>query len=147
MSSDQAAQAFDDGVYFVPLAPATDLNGLAASVSQIILPDLYGSNMAPKQLISFLAEKRLLLVLDNLEHLADAGSLLADLLPEAPDVKLLVTSREALNLAEAWLYPVGGLPVTPEDHGDYTEPTNGGHPPLPCVSLPRGRDTNSPVLT
>ena len=116
VSSGRATQTFTHGVYFVPLAPATDVNGLAATVSQTILADLYGSSMSPRQLISFLAEKHLLLVLDNLEHLAEAASLLADLLAEAPSVKLLVTSRETLDLAQAWLYPLGGLPVTKEEH-------------------------------
>ena len=116
VSSGQAAHEFADGVYFVPLAPATDVNGLAATVSQTILADSYGSSMSPRQLISFLADKRLLLVLDNLEHLAEAAGLLTDLTAEAPSVKLLVTSRETLDLAEAWLYPVGGLPVTKAEH-------------------------------
>ena len=62
------------------------------------------------QLLDFLRAKRLLLVLDNFEHLLDAATLLVEFLHEAPGVKLLVTSRERLNLRAEWLLPVTGLP-------------------------------------
>ncbi|HUM71922.1 MAG TPA: diguanylate cyclase, partial [Chloroflexota bacterium] len=55
------------------------------------------------------------LVLDNFEHLVDGADILSELLHTAPSLKLLVTSREALNLQEEWQYPVGGL-AFPSDH-------------------------------
>jgi predicted ATPase/DNA-binding SARP family transcriptional activator len=129
IDSGYAAREFADGVYFVPLAPATDLNGLAATIAQVILTDLFGSGLSPQQLIDLVAEKRMLLALDNFEHLRDAAPLLADLLVHAPGVRLLVTSREALGLAEAWLYSVGGLPVTQEEQNDQPEAEQEGDPP------------------
>ena len=51
----------------------------------------------------------MLLVLDNLEHLLEGVDLLPDLLHAAPDLMLLVTSRERLNVSEEWLSPLEGL--------------------------------------
>jgi predicted ATPase len=51
----------------------------------------------------------MLLVLDNFEQLVSVSGFLSEILSGAEDVKLLVTSREALNLQEEWLYPVSGL--------------------------------------
>src|SRR5262249_32421989 len=46
---------------------------------------------------------------DNFEHLLDEAGLLSEMLEAASGIKLLVTSREVLNLQEEWLYPVNGL--------------------------------------
>ena len=59
----------------------------------------------------FLKEKQILLVLDNLEHLLDGIELLDELIEQAPNVKLLTTSREPLNLRAEWVFEVQGLPV------------------------------------
>ncbi len=61
------------------------------------------------QLINFLREKELLLILDNFEHLIAGALLLAEILQSAPGVKMLVTSRERLNLQGEWLLEVCGL--------------------------------------
>mgnify|MGYP006180667943 CR=1 FL=1 len=53
------------------------------------------SGSAEAQLIAYLRDKSMLLVLDNFEHLLAEGNLLVELLQEAPGVKLLITSREA----------------------------------------------------
>ena len=62
----------------------------------------------------------MLLILDNFEHLLAGAELLAALLRAAPYVKLLVTSREALNLQEEWFHPLTGLslptPVSATEH-------------------------------
>lgn len=64
----------------------------------------------------FLRAKKLLLVVDNFEHLLDGAPLLTDLLAAAPELLLLATSREALGLPAEWLYPLGGLaPPLPTD--------------------------------
>ncbi len=66
-----------------------------------------------EQILRFLSEKELLLILDNFEHLLDEAAvmvqLVSDLLAAAPRVKLLVTSREPLNLQEEWFHPLGGM--------------------------------------
>src|SRR5262249_31484965 len=58
-----------------------------------------------------LAAKRLLLVLDNFEHLIAAGTLVGELLASCPHLTILVTSRERLRLSGECLFPVLPLPV------------------------------------
>ena len=76
------------------------------------------------QLWRFLSNKKMLLLLDNFEHLVNAAPLLSELLQNAPDVQLLVTSRERLHLREEQLYPIDGLEFpdweTPADAERYT---------------------------
>ena len=62
-----------------------------------------------QQLGHYLADKEMLIVLDNFEHILAASDQLMMLLPLTPHVKYLVTSREALNLQEEHLYPIRGL--------------------------------------
>ncbi|MBK8022726.1 MAG: hypothetical protein IPK19_15155 [Chloroflexi bacterium] len=54
---------------------------------------------------------RVLLVLDNFEHLLDGAELIAEILHTAPGVKMLITSRERLNLSLETVYPLGGMDV------------------------------------
>jgi predicted ATPase len=63
------------------------------------------------QLNNYLRSKEMLLVLDNAEHLLDGVDLFVELLEGAPGVKLLVTSRERLNLQGEWVFEIQGLPV------------------------------------
>ena len=51
----------------------------------------------------------MLLVLDNFEHLLAAVDLVAEILTAAPDVKILATSREGLNLRQEWFQPLAGM--------------------------------------
>jgi predicted ATPase/DNA-binding NarL/FixJ family response regulator len=62
------------------------------------------------QLSQHFIGKQLLLVFDNFEHLLDGAPQLTSLLEVAPDIKILVTSRETLNLHEEWVYHLDGLP-------------------------------------
>ncbi len=103
------AEQFDDGVYFLPLQPLDSPEFIISTIADVVsFP--FSPGVAPQQqLLQYLREKALLLVLDNFEHLLDGAELLSEILEAAPDIKLLVTSREVLNLQEEWLYPVRGL--------------------------------------
>ena len=108
---------FADGVCFVALAAlgsaAAFITGLAQALGLTLVP-----KQDPKdQVISHLHAKELLLVLDNFEHLLDAAPLVNELLQGATKLKLLVTSRETLNLTAEWLYDVGGLDYPKEATG------------------------------
>ncbi len=61
------------------------------------------------QVIDRLRPQHAVLALDNFEHLAGAASVVSSLLAEAPDVKVIVSSREPLSLREEFIYPVEGL--------------------------------------
>jgi predicted ATPase/Tfp pilus assembly protein PilF len=100
---------FDHGVHYIPLASITSSNLLASTmVSALGIPPY--STQSPQDLLqSYLHNKEMLLVLDNMEHLLDASLLLNELLQRAPGLMILVTSRERLNLQEEQVYEVGGL--------------------------------------
>lgn len=102
------ARAFRDGTHFVALAPVADPNLVAAVIAQAL-----GMNEARAGILhaltEFLRDKRLLLVLDNFEHLIPAAPLVTDLLTAAPQVKALVTSRETLHLYGEHEFPVPPL--------------------------------------
>src|SRR5262245_10332446 len=100
---------FDDGVYFVPLQPLDSPEFIVSAIIDIVSPQSRSGRDLKHQLLQYLREKAVLLVLDNFEHLQDGAELLSEILGAAPDVKLLVTSREVLSLQEEWRYSVLGL--------------------------------------
>jgi predicted ATPase/DNA-binding XRE family transcriptional regulator len=102
---------FSDGVVFVSLASLADPALVAATIGNALsLPEMAGKP-AIDQLTDYLADKRLLLVLDNFEHLLDATDVVCALLAECVDLRVLVTSRAALHLSAEHLYPVPPLAV------------------------------------
>ena len=110
--------AFDDGVAFVSLQAITSGDELAPAFAAAIGCTLAGREDAREQVTRFLRPKRLLLILDNLEHLLAEAPWLGDLLLAAPGLRLVVTSREALNLREEWRYPLTGLALPVEGDDD-----------------------------
>ena len=104
----ELVEDFPQGVFFVTLAAITDPELVLPQIAQTL-----GVNeTAGQELEAFLAEKDLLLVVDNLEQVLDAAPLLAQTLAATSAVKLLMTSREALHVAAERVYPVPplGLP-------------------------------------
>jgi predicted ATPase/DNA-binding CsgD family transcriptional regulator len=88
---------FADGIAFVSLAPIRDPTLVLATIAHTL--GLHAPGNEPGDpLCAFLWNKRLLLVLDNFEHVMAAASHLVDLLAASPHLKLLVTSREVLHL-------------------------------------------------
>jgi predicted ATPase len=84
-------------------------NLVPSAIAGALEMSFFGPDSPDLQLVNYLRHKTLLLVLDNFEHVLDATVLLTDILVAAPDVKLLVTSRERLNLQEEWVFAVEGL--------------------------------------
>ena len=107
----EAAQGFtfNDGVYFVPLQPLTSPDFVLTTIANEVGCQFQPGGDPHQQLINHFRQKSLLLVLDNLEHLLDAADLLSAILKSAPDVRILATSRERLNLLEEWALDLGGL--------------------------------------
>ncbi len=104
---------FLDGVYFVPLASLATGEAMVSAVAQTVGFRFRQSEEPRRQLLDFLRRKRILLVMDNFEHLLDEGGadLPADILESAPDVGILATSRTRINLPGEYLINVGGLPA------------------------------------
>lgn len=103
---------FADGVVFVPLQAVSSAELLVATIADALGVSLSGQGEPLAQVGSYLAEKTLLLVLDNFEQLLEGAAVLTQLLAGAPQVKCLVTSRERLNLGGEWVYSLTGL-LTP----------------------------------
>jgi predicted ATPase len=107
---------FADGVCLVELASVPSAELVVPAIAVALGFAFDGHQDPGEQLLNYLAEKELLLVLDNLEHVLEAGDLLVDILRRAPGVVLLVTSRERLNLRKERVYEVSGLSY-PENGG------------------------------
>ncbi|MEZ4663890.1 MAG: helix-turn-helix domain-containing protein [Caldilineaceae bacterium] len=94
----QLQAQYRDGVVFVPLAAISDPLLMVVTIATAV----GSSDQSPKppqtRLIEFLRHKHLLLVLDNVEQIAEAAPAMAALVAECPEVSLLVTSRERLHL-------------------------------------------------
>jgi predicted ATPase/DNA-binding SARP family transcriptional activator len=105
----QAGGDFINGVCFVGLTSVTSPEFICNAINDALrLPT---SNTAPPktQLQNYLREKEMLLVLDNIEHLLAGAPVLSDILSAAPMVKLLVTSRERMNLRGEKVVMLDGL--------------------------------------
>ena len=101
---------FKDGVFFVPLVGISSAQLLATAIAETLRCPLSGPGEADQQLVNSLAGREMLLVLDSFEHLRNGGEdMLVKLLNGAPGVKLLVTSRQRLDLHEEWVVEVSGL--------------------------------------
>jgi predicted ATPase/DNA-binding SARP family transcriptional activator len=125
----QALDAFADGAYFVPLARISSPEFLVPTIGEATGSSLPGEADPKRQLLNYLRQKEMLLVLDNFEHLLSTpggnGSgrdLVLEMVRAAPQLKLLVTSRERLNLQSEWLLTLQGLPYPPAEaaFGDET---------------------------
>ncbi|MHB8752772.1 MAG: LuxR C-terminal-related transcriptional regulator [Aggregatilineales bacterium] len=106
---------FSHGVYFVPLASVNSPDLLAAAIAGTLGISFYGSEEPGLQIVHYLREKQMLLVMDNFEHLLAGIDLLADILQSTAGVKFLVTSRERLNVQEEWALVLDGLPFPTDD--------------------------------
>lgn len=111
---------FPDGVCFVSLAPLPEASLVLASIVQALRLQGNGTHSALEHLKTFLQEKHLLLVLDNFEHVVEAAPLLVDLLTACPHLKVLVTSRERLQVRGERLLAV--QPLTLPDSAQFTDP-------------------------
>lgn len=118
---------FADGCTFVPLSSVGSADLLMAAAADALGFAFYGRSHPQQQLLNYLREKRLLLILDNFEHLLSGIDFVTAVLQQAPDVKLLVTSRERLNLQSEWVLPVSGLAYPVETIAD-TAVADGCHP-------------------
>jgi predicted ATPase/transcriptional regulator with XRE-family HTH domain/TPR repeat protein len=108
--------AFAQGVFFASLAMIDSPDFLVSAIAAATGFPFYGPDQKD-QLLNYLRNKQLLLVLDNLEHLLAGVDLLVDILNYAARVKMLVTSRERLNLREEWIFEIHGLPVPEPGQG------------------------------
>jgi predicted ATPase/DNA-binding SARP family transcriptional activator len=104
---------FPDGIWFVPLAAFEEVEQILPAVAAPLPFDFYGSLDPERQLLDYLCDKQLVLLLDNMEQLLVSGppELLQAIIAQAPGVKILATSRAPLHIQGEQLYRVAGLMV------------------------------------
>jgi predicted ATPase/DNA-binding CsgD family transcriptional regulator len=101
--------AFPDGIYFIPLQSLTSPDLILSTIADALSIPLYEGSNVRQCTFDYLRDKALMLIMDNAEHLLDGAGTFSELLAFAPDLKILVTSRERLNLLEEWVLDVPGL--------------------------------------
>lgn len=106
---------FANGAYFVPLSSLSSHEFIIPAIAGSLGFTFFGTTDAKIQLINYLKNKNLLLLLDGIEHLLSGVELVMGILCLAPHVKLLVTSQERLDLQGEWVFEVHELAYPPED--------------------------------
>ena len=119
-AAEQVAERFPDGVWFVDLAPLADPALVVPTIARVV-----GVREQPAQdplaaLTTFLEERSVLLVVDNLEHLLPAAADLDALLAGVPNLTVLATSREPLRLRREHVVEVRPLPVPGAEEASWT---------------------------
>lgn len=106
-----AAGQFADGICYVPIPDTLERGQIARVIAEALKLPASGDGDRQEYLFEYLRHKQLLLLLDNLEHLAADTGFVTALLQHAPAVKVLGTSLEPLNQRAEWLVPLHGLPL------------------------------------
>ena len=133
VAADLAADGhFADGVFFVDLAAIQDPDLVPAVIAQTLGVRATGQEPPVSALQAFLGNRRLLLILDNFEHLREAGPAVSGLLRTCPHLTVMATSRSLLNLSGEQMAPVPPLSLTVA--GEVPVPVDG---PLPASEAMR----------
>jgi predicted ATPase/DNA-binding SARP family transcriptional activator len=116
-----------DGVYFVSLSLLDSPEIIIPTIAEAVGFSSFTtagadsheqsqqSMFGRQQLLNFLEQKSMLIILDNFEHLLDGVELVIDILKTAPEVDILVTSRVRLNVQGEHIYPVAGMNYPEEE--------------------------------
>ena len=109
-------EEFEDGVFFVALAPVSDPTLVAPTIAQTLHVKETGDQTLLESLKGYLRDKEALLLLDNFEQVGEASPLVGALLGAAPGLKMLVTSREMLHVYGEKEFPVSPLALPDRKH-------------------------------
>jgi DNA-binding SARP family transcriptional activator/predicted ATPase len=118
----QAPGEVPDGAFLVQLAPLWSTEAMVSGIGQVLHFPHHGDTEPREQLLNYLRQKRVLLVLDGFEQLLDSADLVLQILQAAPGIRILATSQVRLNVKGESLFPVAGLKY-PEYLHDKPAPT------------------------
>lgn len=111
---------FADGIYFVALQSLSASEQIVVTIGESIgFVFVPGERSPEQQLLDFLKNKEMLLILDNFEHLLAGTTYVTDILRTAPQIKILTTSRQSLNLTSETVLKLNGLAY--ERDGDSSD--------------------------
>jgi len=100
---------FQDGIFFVALAPISTPDLIISVIAESLQFEFSGSEDPKVQLLNYLADKELLLIIDNFEHVIDGAPTVDDIIAASAETSVIVTSRERLNLKEESIFEVSGM--------------------------------------
>ncbi|MGE5224582.1 MAG: tetratricopeptide repeat protein [Omnitrophica WOR_2 bacterium] len=112
---------YPDGVFFVSLVGVSGAEFIVPAMAEALKFSFHGALDPKTQLLNYLREKKMLFVLDNFEHLVEGAGLVTEILEKAQFIRLLVTSREQLNIRGEWSFGVDGLSYPPPASDDRLE--------------------------
>lgn len=116
--ANQAQQAYLDGAFFVDLAPLSDLSTIHASIARALSLHEATAKSFLEQILEYVAERELLLVLDNCEHVANEVARLAEqILSAGSGLQILATSRQSLGVRGEFVWSVPALSTPKVDDG------------------------------
>ncbi len=113
--AERTRDRYPDGVYFVPLAPVREPDFLPGALVRALGINVNAGVPLLDSIKGFLRGKHTLLVLDNFEQILDAAPVVAELLSDAPELEVLVTSRAVLKISSEHEYAVQPLPLPATD--------------------------------
>ena len=105
----ELVEVYADGVWFVSLAPVASASLVAATIAGALGIRESAAESIEATLRAYLQPRRMLMVLDNFEHVVDAAPLVADLLSHSPDIQVLATSRAPLHISGEHELPIPPL--------------------------------------
>ena len=106
---------FADGVAFVDLSPVRDPSLIPERLHLVLNDSVPETENIEEDLFDVLEDRQMLLILDNLEHLLAVAPLIVTLLDRCPDLVILATSRERINVAPERVFEIKPL-ATPDQH-------------------------------
>jgi predicted ATPase/class 3 adenylate cyclase len=115
-SAAELIDEFEDGVFFVALAPVSDPELVASTLAGALSVSESAGRALKEDLRDYLSDKELLLILDNFEQVVDAAPLVGELLSGCPGLKVLMTSRTLLRIYGEHEYAVRPLELPDPDH-------------------------------
>lgn len=119
-------EEFPDGIYFIELAAVDTPDYLYSALLNAFHAKVDGGDDSKERLITLIGQKKQLLILDNFEQITEGSDLLTEILERVPNIKILTTSREPLNLRGEWLFEIKGLQFADSsEKGDF-EASNAG---------------------
>ncbi len=112
---------YENGVFEVLLSPIREHTRIVAATANALGFQFYDPSEPAHQLTDYLREKQVLLLFDNFEHLTEGKQLIPEILEKAPDVNVLVTSREPLRLRAEMIFRLNPLLLARRDEAAMDE--------------------------